>query len=274
MFGGCINLQGRFNSNTSGDGWKESGNDYAYEALMELIEAGNSVPHKWWKDEPLNLKNFILENIDAMHFIMSHHLAAPFYLSDQELNEIMMDAYDMFGLHAAPPLNEPSYKSVKNIIKSASKHLLSGTDKKHIQGVWVDIMKMFKIAGVSKDEIVARYLIKNCLNKLRQVYGYKDGNYIKMLPIIGSNVLSEDNDIINDFIFGSDIYMDFETVYTEIEYLYNYHRLMLTNYWSKFESLGYEDSKVHIRNLIIDKGLKNVTPQDLNLMLKSEFSEV
>lgn len=274
MFGGCINLQGRFNSNTSGEGWKESSNDYAYEAMMELIEAGNSVPHKWWKDEPLNLKNFILENIDAMHFVMSQHLAAPFYLSDQELNEIMMDAYDMFGLHAAPPLNEPSYKSVKNIIKSASKHLLSGTDKKHIQGVWVDIMKMFKIAGVSKDEIVARYLIKNCLNKLRQVYGYKDGNYIKMLPVIGSDVLLEDNDIINDFIFGADIYMDFEVVYSEIEYLYNYHRLMLTDYWSKFESLGYEDSKVHIRNLIIDKGLKNVTIHDLNLMLKSDFLEV
>lgn len=274
MFENCINLQDRFNTNTSGPDWKESGNDYAYEAMGELFEAGNSIPHKWWGHETLNLQNFILELIDGTHFVMSHHLAAPFYLSVEELDMYMVDAYDMFGLHAAPPLNESSYKVVKNILKSAHKHLLSGTDKKHIQGVWVDIMKLFKIAGVSKDDIIFRYLIKNCLNKLRQVYGYKIGNYNKMLPVKGSDILKEDNDIVYDHILNYDLYQDFDAVYMEIEFIYNYHRLMLTTSWSKIKNLDYEMVKPIIQMYILDKDLKNVDINDLNKTLEESMKDL
>lgn len=258
MFVKCIELQNRFNSNTSGEDWKESENDYAYEAIMELIEAGNSVPHKWWGKEELDKENFILELIDTTHFGMSNHLASPFYCSYEDLNKTMNEAYDMFGLHVAPPLAGHNFKTVKNIIKSATKHLLSGYDKRHVTGFWVDIMKLFKIAGVDKKEIVTRYLIKNCLNKLRQIYGYKSGNYCKMLPSSPKSTLVEDNVIMTSAILNSTIELDFEVVYREIEKLYNYHRVMESDVWDYIEHLDKEVAKTRIQEVIDLHNLRDI----------------
>ena len=271
MFTSCILLQDKFNTIASGPLWKDSMNDYAYEAIMELIEAGNSVPHKWWGKETLNKNNFILELIDATHFVMSQHLAEPFYISSDRLNEIMNEAYDDFGRDERGPLDEKSYKKVKNIIKKSIKYLLSGSDTNSVVGTWVTIMKLFKIAGISKDEIVMRYLIKNCLNKLRQDYGYKSGNYIKFFPA-GENdegiETLEDNDIMNAHILSVDIYMDFDPIYKEMEYVYNFNRLRLTTSAEKIEFLGFEKSKPIIDKLILKRNWKDVNIMDLNVWLE------
>jgi dUTP pyrophosphatase len=163
--------------------WREkrTANDWALAVTMESCELIDSYPWKWWKNikaQP-DLNNVKIELVDILHFALSGAMqtadAVPRPLAEGTLTCI------------TSPLTEAPNAVVtfRNVIRLADQHRF-------------DVVTEHVIAAADDLDfnLVAYYVAKHTLNYLRQLGGYKSGEYKKVRDG------KEDNELLHDAISG------------------------------------------------------------------------
>ena len=213
-FKDLLELQDTFNSALDVN-WKEKSTDefdYASCILVESGESLDSIQFKHWKKQELDMANFGVETIDKLHFIMSQHLGK---YSDSFLSEVYTDEYEnsmdtvndviFDGLSETQSLK----KNVKILTMFALQYDLGEQSEEDLRLTIRHLFHNMDLMEWDINTIYANYVVKNCLNKVRQDRGYKKGTYIKDW-IYGDNVV-EDNVVayeIMDKILNFDTRID------------------------------------------------------------------
>jgi len=206
-----VSLQFRFNEETNGEEWltgvtKEGKEINWYTCMVdEGVEVLGSYPWKHWKDldkEP-DLENVKLEIVDILHFLISA-VGNVYHVEEGEHNEVDMVTDVMYNIltNETPVIGNTSYtEGIMEFIHSctnANLYYLRTKDETYIgTGTYRDnindIMKSFKImnyvtVNMSFDDMYKLYIGKNALNKVRQMNGYKTGEYKKTWNGVEDNV--------------------------------------------------------------------------------------
>ena len=179
-------LQKKLNDDTNGANWELGINKFNKEINwlrcihMEVAELIDSTPWKHWKNisaKP-DLENIHIELVDIWHFLMSYIL--------QETN--IPKAVSLVNTHCIYEATNLKDVEIKAVI-SESERLsyislaIETGNMPRFSGVERLIEQFFrtcKISGLSFTNLQKIYIGKNCLNKLRQDNGYKEGTYIKV----------------------------------------------------------------------------------------------
>lgn len=156
--------------------WKDNGFDWVNYMMIEASEQNSSLDFKHWKAGMDDLDNFKVEVIDNWHFLMSLGLQRYSVTYLQEL-------YETFWLSSMDKDLEDSVDLQVSTQFFAYKVL--GTKFDNFRGNYsealftlFEIMQELEILDVK--DLYREYLVKNVLNEVRQIKGYKEGTYIKM----------------------------------------------------------------------------------------------
>jgi dUTP pyrophosphatase len=155
--------------------------DWALACTMESTELIDSYPWKWWKNvkaQP-DINNVKIELVDILHFALSGAMQTadvpPTPLPQGVASAIV-----------TPLVEAPNaVATFRNVIRLADMHRF-------------DIVTEHCIAGADDLEfnLVAYYVAKHTLNYIRQLGGYKSGEYKKVQNG------REDNELLHDAISG------------------------------------------------------------------------
>lgn len=206
----CYELQDKFNCELLGKDWKIGENltewpvDFSIATLAEMGECIDSTKYGWWKkSRKEDVENIITELIDAKHFELCKILEQ--YPHDKDLiNAILLLSWEnsdfSIPFEKLDELSEYDKQFALNeLIKKFSFFAIMPDEYKpqnlieYYMAIFVSLFDLFKFFGVSKEEVVKRYLIKNALNFVRKNNGYSDGLYSKMWIDIDTNETLEDN---------------------------------------------------------------------------------
>lgn len=196
IFKTMVELQHEFNQQVAKDYLTQRFN-WNNAIIVESGELLESLGYKWWKKQVPDMENVKVEAIDLLHFVISN------YIQNIGIDETI----DRFI----------QYFTTDEIVKTESLadlvNMLNYNDWERFE-----IMKaMFESLNMSNEDIYIAYITKNCLNKFRQDFGYKDGTYIKDWNGKEDNVIAFE--IANEWgadeqLFGQ-LYQDLETYYNE-----------------------------------------------------------
>lgn len=196
IFKTIVELQHEFNQQVAKDYLAQRFN-WNNAIIVESGELLESLAYKWWKKQVPDMENVKVEAIDLLHFVISN------YIQNIGIDETI----DRFI----------QYFTTDEIVKTESLadlvNMLNYNDWERFE-----IMKaMFESLNMSNEDIYIAYITKNCLNKFRQDFGYKDGTYIKDWNGKEDNVIAFE--IANEWgadeqLFGQ-LYQDLETYYNE-----------------------------------------------------------
>jgi len=218
-----VELQITLNNNTCGMGWEETRTtdkgrklDFMLAFILEVSEAIESTPWKWWKsiDAKPDYNNIKIELVDALHFLISDMLLVVDKEKVIELlytslnlpspdygNEITVkDALEVTLMYANADKNYMFLQ--RNIdVNRIHQYLTSDTDveygeeetilresmvsvmndmimaKSNILSGFMDALNL--IPDFTKNDLYRLYIGKNVLNQFRQDNGYKENTYIK-----------------------------------------------------------------------------------------------
>ena len=215
--------------------------DYSIAMLGEVGEGIASLDFKWWSGlDTLDQENFITELVDALHFDLSNTMRAFYALreinkfdKEYEQNHIR-ELFDYFGSAVGNSFGyeQEHYELFKdsdrlNLIKEYIFHSLSkdrdckaattfGTITEELQKVNEDLFKslyyLFELAnayGVSFEIMILRYKLKNALNNVRKMNGYKEGTYKK-------SWLAPSGEVVEDNKAAGELIVDATIPFTEI----------------------------------------------------------
>jgi dUTP pyrophosphatase len=163
--------------------WREkrTANDWALAVTMESCELIDSYPWKWWKNvaKPADLNNVKIELVDILHFALSGAMQTADNGSQRPLGETVLP-------HIVAPLTDATnaVATFRNVIRLADLHRF-------------DIVTEHVVAAANDLDfnLVAYYVAKHTLNYLRQLGGYKSGEYKKV-----RDDGKEDNELLHDAI--------------------------------------------------------------------------
>lgn len=232
--------------------------DYCLASVGEVGEGIASRDFKWWaKTTEEDKENFITEIVDCLHFEASNIMKG-FYSLQKQSNDCGMSletfqeltgrAFIQFGngvLNSFGYNNIPSniYEvndtndMVKNYLllslmndletNSDITHLNNDDAIKHIKTMtefkmFIPLFRLFEIGvscGVTFSEMLDRYKLKNALNQVRKMNGYKEGTYIKLWPSITTGAIVEDNVVSIEEVFGKN--MSLEDMISHLNNYYN-----------------------------------------------------
>ena len=205
-----IKKQWELNDNTLPE-WKEKLNYRHWEQaiLVEVGEALESAGYKWWKKQEIDIENIKVELIDVLHFF-----ASELYYFKDSIDEIINIFLNKLN----------SYKRVisfenKNNVEEFKNALLYIVKNESIGITALYLGISMAMLGYKMEDIYKEYMTKNILNKFRQDYGYKTGEYIKLWKKDNKEV--EDNIIVFEIAKNIDNLNNFqETLYKKIEEYY------------------------------------------------------
>jgi len=204
-----LEKQTKLNILTAGEDWKEQNLNFRRECFLEGAELINSMNHKWWKSEEMDIPNARLEAIDMLHFALSIYLV-DFGNSTESMRDKLL------------ALQEPEATEIDNetVIVNAEQVILGCLDASDAADILGRIGRLCLSLGMDLYFTLKLYLGKGVLNKFRQEHGYKDGSYIKMWDD-GS---TEDNVFMMESLDTVDLDEDFEDVlYEHLEIAYTGH---------------------------------------------------
>lgn len=180
----CVDIQLRLNELTFPEWKKELTVDHFRVAMLdefsEFISSG--MKWKWWKagDSP-DTENERLELIDVMHF----------YLSVLLLEDKVPDEEVYLGIERHDGLPGVMFDSSDclrhNIFVQYVKNMMNEADWTHLNG-------LLSSYPMTQEEVSATFMAKATLNEIRQMKGYKTGEYVKV------RVGVEDNDRLHAVI--------------------------------------------------------------------------
>lgn len=209
--------------------------DYLIAMLGEVGEGIASLDFKWWSGlDTLDQENFITELVDALHFELSNTMRLFYMVEEAALEEeaaedeicklfkwfggavsnsfgCEQDHYDTFGdKDRLDLIKEYIFQSLSNdrYVRQISKFGIQDMVEFRIflDNMFNPLYYLFELAnayGVSFETMIMRYKLKNALNHVRKMNGYKEGTYKKMW-LTSSGEMVEDNKAANDlFVNGS-----------------------------------------------------------------------
>ena len=211
--------------------------DYSIAMLGEVGEGIASLDFKWWSGlDTLDQENFITELVDALHFDLSNTMRV-FYIAkdilklDEDQTQIaIQNLFNYFGSAVSNSFGyeQEHYELFKDrdrldLIKDYIFHSLSKdrdcklatsfgvTDfeefKVFLDSIFKSLYYLFELAnayGVSFETMILRYKLKNALNNVRKMNGYKEGTYTKMW-LAPSGEVVEDNKAAGELIVDATI---------------------------------------------------------------------
>lgn len=214
--------------------------DYAIAMLGEVGEGIASLDFKWWSGlDTLDQENFITELVDALHFELSNvmrmfYIVEEIALEEETAEDEIHKLFKWFGRavsnsfgyeqeHYETFNDEDRLNLIKEyIFQSLSKDRYCRQIKRigiydkvefriFLDNMFDSLYLLFELAnayGVSFETMIMRYKLKNALNHVRKMNGYKEGSYTKMW-ITPSGEKVEDNKAANAlFVDGSSIPFD------------------------------------------------------------------
>ena len=200
-----LELQNNFNKKVNPE-WETK--NYAWDTaiIVELAECQDHLSWKWWKHSEVNYDQVILELVDIFHFAMSFHMI----YNDLNIDSVAEDinyAYEFESNIEEVHLNDMDFFEIclKNIMNDI-------TDRHIPEFNFSSFFTMWKILGLSVEDLYKKYIGKNSLNVFRQNHGYKDGSYIKIWNGL------EDNEVLTKLL--NDLPMDeklFDTILNQLE---------------------------------------------------------
>lgn len=221
IFKQLINFQDNLNVIINPN-WKNEITDkqYSIAFLSELNELLECYNWEWWKKKEVNLNNAKVEVIDIFHFLLSINILKAHYIN----NLLLINTIDEFiyGIekyymenHENNIIDKILYLNylVSNFYHNSfidyihrfniKKELIDKYDLKTLYSFFKYPLELLKIINVNffvlmqyifnenTDEFFKMYILKYILNIIRQKYGYKIGDYKKVI----NN--QEDNEILH-----------------------------------------------------------------------------
>lgn len=212
----------------------------------------------WAKDDTMDQENFITEIVDALHFEASEVLKNIYtikafalekgYYTEEDFNKLVGKSLTFFGSGISNSFGTDSLApealtqddnfdlikhymfltikndfNIKSLMSGVYTHesISEGIQELFLMSLFVPLIRLFEIGvsnGVTFNNMLDRYKLKNALNQVRKMNGYKEGTYIKMWPSITTGAIVEDNVVAVEEVFGKDLSFD-----VIIERLNNYY---------------------------------------------------
>ena len=165
-----VKLQHELNIQTAGADYLDKSLGWNSAIIAESGELLESLGYKWWKKQVPDMDNVKVETIDLLHFVISEHIQFCYINNQKDLDLSFtiaefsdyfreVDVYDNFD--------------ETNIGKLIDLLNYDNYDRFFI------MKQIFKALNMTNEDVYIAYIVKNCLNKFRQDFGYKDGTYIK-----------------------------------------------------------------------------------------------
>ncbi|BES79915.1 dUTPase [Yersinia phage vB_Yru_GN1] len=201
--------------------------DWTDAIFVESAELIDSTAYKWWKKQDLDLENCKTELVDIWHFLMSmfiNRMTNNIEHVDSAISRITMGNANLFGaIHQSEETlvkmfdgHEITGQEIRYHIKKLTKRVLNNEEPQVIILAFIDAMTSMHL---SLNELYTRYMIKNALNRLRQLNGYTDGTYRKQWISPISKFPVEDNVAALGLIMGK----QFNSVDEVVVILQNYY---------------------------------------------------
>lgn len=172
-------LQNEMNSRVNPD-WVNAKNDWTLAAMMEAVEAIDHHGWKWWKKQEPDMAQLQMELVDIWHFILSDNIE---HSEETDHNVLAKDMETNIAEHYSSVNVSVKFDDV--VYETSSMSLvqifklfvgLCAADRPHIPVFLTLVAK----SGMTTGMLYKQYIGKNVLNNLRQIYGYKEGRYIKI----------------------------------------------------------------------------------------------
>ena len=181
--------------------WHKQNYDWTQAALMEAVEAYDSLPWKWWKHQSLDKQNLQTELIDVFHFILCQSIEQDIHHNTNQTKQI----FDTLTL--VEPVFTELDKQITNtnnpedkvtILKHSIKELIQNlaTPETDLLTIFLSWFAAYTQTGLTLQDLQIAYLTKNTLNILRQELGYKEGTYQKIFDYPPYHQL-EDNQVMS-----------------------------------------------------------------------------
>lgn len=152
--------------------WIETKNPFLRAAWIELSEAANHLGWVWWKKTTPNNEAVNLEFIDVIHFAASEFIIR-YGKADSTSNTDILASILSRVESTRHEFNENILESIEDLVGLCCKRVWD--DK-----IFVLILQLCNASGLSLDNVLELYLVKNTLNAFRKANGYKEGTYLKM----------------------------------------------------------------------------------------------
>ncbi|MDD2290634.1 MAG: dUTP diphosphatase [Aliarcobacter sp.] len=163
-----VEMQHQFNKQVAED-YLDKNFNWNSAIIVESGELLESAGFKWWKKQVPDMENVKVEAIDLLHFVISESIQKAYNVGET----------GGFGLECVA--NEFEYRFNSQFVLTGNETLIKMIDLLNFDDInRFNILKMIFIQlNMSNKDIYIAYITKNCLNKFRQDFGYKDGSYIK-----------------------------------------------------------------------------------------------
>lgn len=156
--------------------WKDNGFDWVNALMLESAEQNESLSSwKWWKAGKDDLDNFKVEVIDNWHFLMS--LGLERFSTSYLANTYEYLWYDLLEDDDSVNLQNATQYFTYQVLKTKFEE---NFEEDYFHSVYVLFSIMQELGIYDEADLYKEYLVKNVLNEIRLLNGYKEGTYQKM----------------------------------------------------------------------------------------------
>ncbi len=183
-------LQNDLNNQTNGIEWRKGYTtankkiDWKRCIYMECAELIDSFPWKHWKnvDSKADIENIKLELVDIWHFLMSYLLK---FDSPENLAKEIQKYTDIKSeIHLPKEWTKESEKEMEKYIdifeELMALALIKSNEENYRELLTEQFFRACDAANMDFNELYGLYIGKNALNRIRQEFGYKQGQYKKI----------------------------------------------------------------------------------------------
>lgn len=203
IFKVMVALQHKFNEETTPN-YLEKNLNWNSAIIAESGELLDSLGYKWWKKQIPDMENVKVEAIDLLHFVISDTLQMNYDI--RNFNYILSSTIKDF---------EVGFKEISINLKNSNLFKLIDLLNTDRLSRFIVMKAIFEKLEMSNEDVYIAYITKNCLNKFRQDFGYKDGTYTKEWNGKEDNVVAFE--IANEWGADEDL---FEQLYLDLENYY------------------------------------------------------
>lgn len=192
-----LTLQHNFNLAIDRD-YLDHNYDWQAAILVEVGELLEAEGYQWWKKAEADHEGIGIELVDILHFVLSFMIQTNYnQISFQNEVKDPKDREDPLDFHKVAQDAENLWGDLEPCFNPDAFHSRVGQfiyaifeNSGDIASYFLDYLVLAR-RYYTDLEIYHMYLMKNALNKLRQTYGYINGNYQKFWEYKG--YLIEDN---------------------------------------------------------------------------------
>lgn len=200
-----LKLQDAMNNIVNPD-WRNAGYNWDRAIMVEAVEAIEHHGWKWWKKQVPDMPQVQMELVDIWHFALSLMMQNTDAGNEPHLIKVTHDismSIALLSCNEGSELVSPAMREGGSLLDVLQKMVGIAA----VGGFDINEFSLaLSLSGLSWSDLYVAYIGKNCLNRFRQVHGYKTGEYVKdwtaatlTKPITDYRAL-EDNDHLHDIL--------------------------------------------------------------------------